>query len=294
MAFLANLLGYVLNYLYGWVQNYGWAIIIFSILLKLVLLPFTIKQQKNIKKSAKISEETNKLQVKYKNDPEKLNREIMDLYKREKASPFSGCLSSILQLVIFVSVFYLVSRPLTYMKKIDTTIIDNYKTELTESGQTSSYPEIKIIENKSQEDENVNLNMNFLGLDLSKVPMQNLNDVKVYIIPILYIVTIFINTKLTTNLTSKNSNKNKKVNNNELKTTGEETAGEETAEEQMESIQQMSNSMSYMMPIMSVAIALIAPLGLSLYWLVSNLLQLAERITIDFVSNKINKAEEEK
>lgn len=289
MAFLANLLGYVLNYLYNWVQNYGWAIIIFSVLLKLILLPFTIKQQKNIKKSAKISEETSKLQVKYKNDPEKLNREIMDLYKREKASPFSGCLSSVLQLIIFISVFYLVSSPLTYMKKIDKTIIDNYKTELTESGQTSSYPEIKIIENKSQEDEKVNINMNFLGLDLSKVPMQNLNDVRVYIIPILYIVVIFINTKITTNLTSKNNNKNKNENNKELK-----TAGEETTEEQMESIQQMTNSMSYMMPIMSVAIALIAPLGLSLYWLVSNLLQLVERITIDFVSNKINKAEEEK
>lgn len=289
MAFLANLLGYVLNYLYNWVQNYGWAIIIFSVLLKLILLPFTIKQQKNIKKSAKISEETSKLQVKYKNDPEKLNREIMDLYKREKASPFSGCLSSVLQLIIFISVFYLVSSPLTYMKKIDKTIIDNYKTELTESGQTSSYPEIKIIENKSQEDEKVNINMNFLGLDLSKVPMQNLNDVRVYIIPILYIVVIFINTKITTNLTSKNNNKNKNENNKELK-----TAGEETTEEQMESIQQMTNSMSYMMPIMSVAIALIAPLGLSLYWLVSNLLQLAERITIDFVSNKINKSEEEK
>lgn len=291
MAFLANLLGYVLNYLYNWVQNYGWAIIIFSVLLKLILLPFTIKQQKNIKKSAKISEETSKLQVKYKNDPEKLNREIMDLYKREKASPFSGCLSSVLQLIIFISVFYLVSSPLTYMKKIDKTIIDNYKTELTESGQASSYPEIKIIENKSQEDEKVNINMNFLGLDLSKVPMQNLNDVRVYIIPILYIVVIFINTKITTNLTSKNNNKNKNENKNnkELK-----TAGEETTEEQMESIQQMTNSMSYMMPIMSVAIALIAPLGLSLYWLVSNLLQLAERITIDFVSNKINKTEEEK
>lgn len=289
MAFLANLLGYVLNYLYNWVQNYGWAIIIFSVLLKLILLPFTIKQQKNIKKSAKISEETSKLQVKYKNDPEKLNREIMDLYKREKASPFSGCLSSVLQLIIFISVFYLVSSPLTYMKKIDKTIIDNYKTELTESGQTSSYPEIKIIENKSQEDEKVNINMNFLGLDLSKVPMQNLNDVRVYIIPILYIVVIFINTKITTNLTSKNNNKNKNENNKELK-----TAGEETTEEQMENIQQMTNSMSYMMPIMSVAIALIAPLGLSLYWLVSNLLQLAERITIDFVSNKINKTEEEK
>ena len=50
MAFLANLLGYVLNYLYNWVQNYGWAIIIFSVLLKLILLPFTIKQQKKYKK----------------------------------------------------------------------------------------------------------------------------------------------------------------------------------------------------------------------------------------------------
>ena len=61
---------------------------------------------------------------------------------------------------------------------------------------------------------------------------------------------------------------------------------EETAEEQIESMQQMSNSMNYMVPIMSVAIALIAPLGLSLYWLVSNVLQLLERIVINRIVDK--------
>ncbi len=278
MSFLANLLGYVLNYIYNFVQNYGWAIIIFSILLKLIILPFTIKQQKTMKKTAKIQEQMKSLQVKYKNDPEKLNRETIDLYKREKVSPFSGCLSGILQLLIFLSVFYLVSRPLTYMKKIDSGIIENYKTELTENGETSSYPEIKIIETKSSEDENVNINMNFLGLNLSKVPMQNLNDFKVYIIPVLYIITTFINIKISMALTQ-----NKKDKNVEKKVSKD---GEETTEEQLESMQQMSNSMNYMMPIMSIAIALIAPLGLSLYWFVSNLLQLLERVIINTIFNK--------
>lgn len=276
MAFLANLFGYVLNFLYNFVQNYGWAIIIFSILLKLVLLPITLKQQKTMKKSAKIQEEMNSIKVKYKNDPEKLNRETLDLYKREKMSPFSGCLSSILQLLIFLSVFYLVSRPLTYMKKVDSTVINNYTNEIKENGELSSYPEIKIIEKKSSEDENVNINMNFLGLDLSKVPMQNLKDFKVYIIPILYILTTFLNIKLSTALTQ-NQNKEKKK---EVKKIDKKDK-EETTEDQLESMQQMTNSMNYMMPIMSIAIAIIAPLGLSLYWFVSNILQLIERIVIN-------------
>ena len=284
MAFLAKLFGYVLNFLYNFVQNYGWAIIIFSILLKLLLLPITVKQQKTMKKSAKIQEEMNSIKVKYKNDPEKLNRETLDLYKREKMSPFSGCLSSILQLLIFLSVFYLVSRPLTYMKKVDSTVINNYTNEIKENGELSSYPEIKIIEKKSSEDENVNINMNFLGLDLSKVPMQNLKDFKVYIIPILYILTTFLNIKLSTALTQ-NQNKEKKK---EVKKVDKKDK-EETTEDQLESMQQMTNSMNYMMPIMSIAIAIIAPLGLSLYWFISNSLQLLERVII----NRIFKEKEE-
>ena len=203
----------------------------------------------------------------------------MGLYKREKVSPFSGCLSSIIQLILFLSVFYLVSRPLTYMKKVDPMVLEKYQQEITESGETSSYPEIKIIEKKASEDENVYINMDFLGLDLSKVPMQNLSDIKVLIIPILYVITTFINIKIMTNLNNaKSKNTDKKA-----ITDGK---NEDTMEEQLQSMQQMTNSMNYMMPIMSIAIAVIAPLGLSLYWLVKNILQLLERLLLNKFMNK--------
>ena len=107
MDFLANLFGYLLNFLYNYLQNYGWAIILFSIILQVILLPLSIKQQKSLKKSTKIQQEMQKLQVKYKNNPELLNQEVMGLYKKEKVSPFSGCLSSIIQLILFISVLSL-------------------------------------------------------------------------------------------------------------------------------------------------------------------------------------------
>ena len=285
MGFIASLFGYVLNFLYNLVQNYGLAIIIFTLLLKVFLLPLSIKQQKAMKKNSKMQEEMQKLQVKYKNDPQMLNQEVMQLYKSEKVSPFSGCLSSILQFVIFISVFYLVSRPLSYMKKIDPEVIKNYTTEITENGESSSYPEIKIIETKSEDDENVSINMNFLGLDLSKVPMQNYKDVKVFIIPTLYVLLTFVNIKIMNNMTKK-----KDKNSSDVKVLGKGKDDEaEKEESEMESMQNMTNSMNWMIPIMSVAVALIAPLGLSLYWLVSNILQLGERLILDLISNKKEK-----
>ncbi len=293
MGFLANLFGYVLNFLYNWVQNYGWAMILFSVLLQLILLPLSIKQQKSMKKSAKIQGEMKKLQVKYRNNPELLNQEVMSLYKKEKVSPFSGCLSSIIQLILFLSVFYLVSRPLTYMLKVDPAVIQSYEQEITENGESSSYPEMKIIEEKASEDESVYINMDFLGLDLSKVPMQNLSNIKVLIIPIIYVITTFINIKLITNMNKTKEQREKEKEDKKRKkqknaiTDGKQD--DESMEEQLESMQQMTNSMNYMMPIMSIAIALIAPLGLSLYWLVKNLLQLGER----FLLKRVIKDDEE-
>ena len=67
--FFANVFGYILNFIYGIVKNYGIAIILFTILLKLIMLPMSIKQQKTMKKSAKIQKETKEIQEKYKNDP---------------------------------------------------------------------------------------------------------------------------------------------------------------------------------------------------------------------------------
>ena len=127
IAPFANLFGYILNFIYNIVNNYGLAIIIFSILIKIILLPLSIKQQKTMKKTTKIQNKLKEIQFKYKNDPENLNRATMELYKTENMSPFSGCFSGIVQIILLFAVFYLVRSPLTYMKKIDANIINKYK-----------------------------------------------------------------------------------------------------------------------------------------------------------------------
>lgn len=270
-SFIANVFGYLLKALYDLVgQNYGIAILLFTILLRVILLPITIKQQISVKKTSQIQGKIKEIQFKYKNNPEMMNKEVMDLYKREHLSPFSGCLSAILQIIIILSVFYMVSRPLTYMIKADKGIIDSYKNEIIqENGKISNYEEIEIIQKKSQDDDRIKINMDFLGLDLSKVPSQNLKDYKVYIIPILYVISSIISIRMTTTNTNKSS-------------------GDSSSQEDMTA--QMNKSMSYIMPIMAVSIAFVAPLGLALYWFISNLLMIIERIIINkFVDSKEDK-----
>ena len=308
MGAISSVFGYVLNFFYELLNNYGLAILIFSVLLRLILIPITIKQQKSMKKSAEVQEKMKDIQAKYKNNPEKLNQETINLYKTEKMSPFSGCLTGILQIIIILSVFWLVSQPLTYMKNLkDTEIYKEYK-EKVDQDSGIRYKEIGIIdlaeseykdiENQLQQDnvenreelekrkEEVNklrINMQFLGLDLSKVPMQSLNDWRVYIIPVLYIITSFVSIKITMNAQKKEKEKNNKdvIVQNEEKTKEDELT---------ESMGQMNNTMLYMTPIMSISIAAIAPLGLALYWLVSNILMIFERLII----NKIMSSKEEK
>ena len=276
MGAISSIFGYLLDWLYNFFNNYGVAIIVFTILLKIILIPITIKQQSTLKKSNKLQEQMKVLQVKYKNNPEMLNQEMMNLYKSEKISPFSGCLSSILQLVIILSVFWLVSQPLTYMKKVDADVINQYKQEITQSGNTqTAYPEIAIINQKGSSDERVQINMEFLGIDLSKVPTQSLNDWRVYIIPGLYIITSIISVKLTTNMQKKDKDKEKK------KDIVIEDGKPKEEEEEINPMEQMNKSMMYMMPIMAVMIAIIAPLGLALYWLVSNVLMIIERLVLN-------------
>lgn len=286
MGFISQIFGYLLNFLYEVFNNYGIAIIVFSILLRIVLIPLTVKQQKTMKKSAVMQGKMQELQRKYKSNPEKLNQEMMDMYKKEKMSPFSGCLSSILQLVIILSVFWLVSQPLTYMKGIDKQTIEDYKTQIQQEndGKISTYPEIEIIEKKGADNENVRINMDFLGIDLSKVPTQSLNDWRVYVIPVLYVITSFISIKITTNAQKKLTKKKEIIVEN----------GEEKQPNELDSMQQMNNTMLYMMPIMSISIAVIAPLGLALYWLVSNILMIVERLVIDKVMNAKEDVEDAK
>lgn len=298
--FFANIFGYLLNFIYQIVNNYGIAMIIFTIILKLVMLPISIKQQKTLKKSAKMQVKVKEIQEKYSNDQVRQSQELMDLYKRENMSPFSGCLSSIIQLVIVLSMFYLVSRPLTYMKHIDASLINQYTQEVAESTDGAlRYPEIAIIKAMSDKDGNIRINMDFFGLDLSDIPTQNYKDLKVYIIPLLYVFTSFISTKLTTSFNKKPKKEETveeeliKNDTDKIKEKSKEKlpvkVEEKQEDKEQDTMEEMQKQMNIMMPFMAVSIALIAPLGLALYWLVSNLLMIVERLII----NKFFKDEEE-
>ena len=292
--FFANIFGYLLQFVYNIVNNYGLAIILFTIVIKIILLPLSIKQQRTLKKSNELQEKMKVIQFKYKNDPEKLNQEMMNLYKSENMSPFSGCLTAIIQLLLLLSIFYLVRSPLTFMEKLPQEDINHYVEQMQQNGKSVSqvYPEIDLIrehdwlKEQNPDDPNVdrlNLQMNFLGLDLSKIPQQNMTDYTVYIIPVLYILSSFISIRMTTAMQAKKAKQQKEE--KEVKidgTTGKELVPQEENNE-MDAVMQTNKMMSWMMPIMSISIAFIAPLGLALYWLMSNILMIAERLILDKV-----------
>ena len=277
--FFAGIFGYVLNFIYEIVSNYGLAIIIFTILLRLILLPINLKQQKTMKKTAKIQEKMREIQDKYSNDPIRLNQEIKNLYSQENMSPFSGCLSSILQIIIIISIFMVVSNPLTYMKQLSSEKIDNYTKQVKEenNGENINYIEIAIIRSLGKTEKDVYLNMNFLGLDLSDIPSKDYKDPKVFIIPLLYVTTSILSMKLTNVMME---DKKKKEFKNAEKEDGKLVKVSEKSEEE-EAMASMNRTMRYMMPIMTVSIAIIAPLGLALYWFVSNLLMILERLFVN-------------
>lgn len=290
IGFLAGIFGYLLKFIYGLVNNYGVAIILFTVAVQIIILPFTIRQQKTLIKSNKVQAKVKELQEKYKDDKVRLGQETMDLYKREKMSPCSGCLGSILQIILFVSIFYLVRQPLTYMQNMDANQIKEYM-EKYQISANSNYKEIDIIrEAKKNNDDSIHINMMFLGIDLSNIPSRNWGDPTVYIIPGLYVISSFITMKITTNMNKKKLTKEEKEEEErkkrELKALVK--AGEKE-DENIDTMEEMSKQMTIMMPIMAVSVAIIAPLGLALYWLVNNVVSTAERIII----NKFMKTDKE-
>ena len=179
-------------------------------------------------------------------------------------------------------------------------INNTYLKQIVDDGRAVSnvYPEIDLIreynflKEKNPDDstiEKFNIQMNFLGLDLSKIPQQNMSDYTVYIIPVLYIISSFISIRMTTSMQEKQSKKKDETiidgqTGKELEKTQDEN--------EIDTVMQTNKMMSWMMPIMSISIAFIAPLGLALYWLINNILMIIERLILDKILEKENLKEE--
>lgn len=112
-GFLGSILGYVLWAAYYVFQNFGIAIIVFTIIVKGVLLPFSVKQQKSMAGSSRLAKKQKELREKYGNNRQKLQEEMNKLYEKENVKPMGGCLTSIVPMIVILGIFYAVAYPLT-------------------------------------------------------------------------------------------------------------------------------------------------------------------------------------
>lgn len=207
--FLGSLCGYVLWVCFLLVKNFGLAVIIFTILFKVISIPLSIKQQKSLAVTQRLTAKQQDIKEKYANNKEKMNEEIQKLYDKENASPTSGCLISFLPLILMMGIFYSVAYPLSNTLHINSDSVDtavSYVSSIPGLASSSSYYSqiefIKIFPNLQSTDFITGLftsaeidkitqfsqSFNFLGLDLLQSPNAN-GFSPLLIIPILCLVS---------------------------------------------------------------------------------------------------------
>lgn len=297
----SSIFGYLMNYIYMIVQNYGVAILIFTVLVKVLLLPLTIKQQKSMAAAQKMQPIIKELQNKYGKDQQKFNEEYQKALKENNMTMMSsmgcsGCLINLIQIPILFGMFYMMVSPLKYIMKVDEAEILKYKDEINDSrkaiaieqlvANSGDYPtleeyniamqaaqdklyvheryyEIDIIEDKKLMD------MNFLGINLSDIASEDKENKILLIIPILSMLFTFLSTKITTKLTEIKTGKTQK----------------QTMEETEVPLPDM-RVMNITMPIMLGFVAYSVPQGVGLYWTASNLLGIIQMLAIESFTEK--------
>lgn len=255
----------IINAIYFVIPNYGVAIILFTIVVKAALWPLTAKQQKSTMEMQKIQPALKELQAKYKNDKEKLNQEMMKLYQEHNINPMAGCLPMLIQLPLIIAVYQVISNPLTYMMSFAADKVEQMTQMLRDAAilaaDAAHVSQIEIMNHFSTAHMTIegfkDINFWFCGLNLAQTPMNVLGEWQtnfLWIIPIISLATAFWSSKTMTQAS-----------------TGV-AADPNTASTQ--------KTMMMMMPLMSGYFTLILPAGVGLYWIVSNLAQVAQQLMV--------------
>ena len=111
-SWIGNVFGYLLWFFYEFTKNYGVSIILFTIVLKIIMFPFSIKQQKSMAKNTRLQGKQKEIQKKYGDNKQKMSEEMQKLYQQEGVNPMGGCLTSIVPLIIMMGIYYSVVNPL--------------------------------------------------------------------------------------------------------------------------------------------------------------------------------------
>ena len=268
LGFLADPLALLIRPIYELIKDYGLTLIVVTVLIKLATIPFTIMSQKNVSKTQLIQPELQKLQYKYRNDKNQLSIEMQKLYKKHDVNPLGGCLPLLVQMFILFGFIRVVYDPLTHMLQLSASQISNLM--IIEGGKNASQVAIcgnPDVINAIKELGKTPIDFDFYGINLTQTLSSNLGDWKMWIFPALAVITTALSSYISKKQTSNN-----------------QSQGNEQA-------QSMSNTMLYMMPIMTAFFTYSMPIGMSLYWAVSTVVQLIQQTVITNIINKKVKAE---
>ena len=248
-------LGYVMEWIYKLLPNYGWDIILFTLLINLVKIPLQLSQQKSMAKMSAFQPMLQEIQTKYKDKPEKQQEEMLKLQQDYGYKPTAGCVPMLLNFLVIFGVIGVVYNPLERIFHISAAALASAGEALTAAGVsfTAITRDTNIIAQVVAGNSGVigcfsadqiatitefSQHMNFLGIDLTRIPQIGLSlDL---VLPLLSVITMFLSTHIS------------------MKASG----------------QQMQGSMKltmYLMPLMYLFFCFTYPLAFSLYYVISNI-----------------------
>ena len=191
---------WVLRTFYELTGSYGWALVLFTIVVKLITLPFQMKSKKSMMRMNLFQPKVKEIQTKYANNPTRMNEEMQLLYTQEGVNPMSGCLWSFLPLPILMALYSIIRQPITHFMMLSKDVLQTVVQSVADAGvdltnivmmdkvtgapalkdglyQMAAYGQINLVKavqemGLSTPDGWFNVNYKFLGLDLTATPWE--------------------------------------------------------------------------------------------------------------------------
>lgn len=285
---------------YNLTNSYGVALILFTLVIKLIMLPFQMKSKKSMMRMSRVSGQMQELQKRYAKNQAKLQEEMQKLYEEEGVNPMSGCLWSLIPFPILIALYSIIRQPITHFMMLSKDVLQTVVQSAADAGvnltnivmmdkatgtpalkdglyQLASYGQINLVKDVQEMGLSTpegwfDMNYNFLGLDLTATPWEYVKSftftwavIGVILIPILAGLSQFVFSKLT------------------MKTQPQADAAGGAS----------MKSMMYMMPLMSVYIAFIMPAALGVYWIAQSVFSLIQEAILNKTfSAKLSEEEE--
>ena len=267
--------GWLLHFIYSFIGSYGWSLIIFTLIVRLLMFPLSISQQNGSAKQTRFQPKIAKIRQRYAGNQVKMNEEMQKLYDRENSSMMSvsGCLPLLIQLPIIMGLFGVIYRPLTYVLRIPAESV----TALTEAARgimestgewgtrSATVVELSVLNMKDQviaasgvgqdvANTIQNFDFNFLGFPLGEIPNYKVFSC-LWIIPLCSFASSLL-TGVYTFLRQRKLNPEMAKN-------------------------PMMGCMSFFMPLFSLFLSFQFPVGIGIYWTMSNLLAFAQMVLLN-------------